>query len=286
MGEYKPRIDHDWGKERFWREYFGVSVAEFERDTGINVDGLDRHRYVLGRRKFESVARGEPGRVEEGEMEVCWHSESSTLVVPPPPTGVASVEDLPRMAVPVVGFIEQREPDIVVGCDRGARLYSLAVYGMWNRMHKRRERFPTIDNRLHFARLSTSLSLSVTSGALLRIIGDSDAEAKSRGRSVDYKRQKIMFIDDLIDSGATREQIIRSLRKIGIGSDNIFFAVMCGGGADVAGSRDKLGVKWHDNVDMIGVDYTKDGYPFPVCTDKMRLVREELFGAVRNVRLK
>src|SRR5690606_814517 len=115
--------------------------------------------------KFKS-----PDRKAAQGSEVLWHNESQTLIVPPPAgAGDLTPADLAKMAVPVAGFIKETQPDVVVGCDRGGRLYSLAVYSLWGERNPKK-RFPTLDGKLHFARLSTSVDDEAIDRSVARIV--------------------------------------------------------------------------------------------------------------------
>jgi hypothetical protein len=270
--EYRPR------RESFFEQQFSIDQRDFERNTGFQTSELSRLAYSPQRSQFTEVPQTEQRR----GIEVLWHAESSTLIVPPPTTGTIAIKDLPVMAVPVVGFIDRTQPDVVVGCDRGARLYALAVHSMWGKSQE--QRFPTLDGKMHFARLSTSFGLDVTSEALANILEASKREADRQGKRINGKRPRIMFIDDLIASGATREQIMRSLQEIGVlPKVDVSFAVMCGSGADVTGSGRRVSIPWHDDPDVIGVNYTRDGQPIAVRTEEARKVRRQLHRATREL---
>lgn len=261
-------------------QLFFVSGREIERHVGIPEADLSRLVYSPDQNRFQSVEQNQPKR----GIEVLWHAEGSTMIVPPPHAGTITMADLPVMAIPVVGFIDKTQPDIVVGCDRGARLYGVAVHAMWSKMKDGQERFPTLDSTMHFARLSTSLGLEVTSDALARIVESSTKEAKRQGKGINGKRPRIMFIDDWVSSGATREQIMESLDALGLlDKTDVNFAVMCGESADVSGSSRRVSVPWQDNPSYIGVNYTRDGMPVAVRTDEAKAVRSQLHKATRKV---
>lgn len=277
--ERGPSFEHQSGKGSFLEREFFLDEGNFERNTGFLLSELTRLSYSPSTNQFTEVLRSEQRR----STEVLYHAESSTLIVPPPTPGLITIEDLPVMAVPVVRFIDKVQPDVVIGCDRGARLYALAVHSMWDKLKGDEQRFPTLDRTIHFARLSTSLGLDVTSKALAQILEKSVQEAKRQGKGINRKRPKIMFIDDLIASGATREQIIESLKEIGVLPEvDVSYAVMCGSGADVTGNGRRVSIPWLDNADVIGVNYTKGGKPFPVRHQDARKVRRQLYIATRK----
>lgn len=270
--EYRPR-------RRPERNLF-LDGINFEENTGIPERELARYSYSAEKDKFTSVRRKEAGR----GLEVLWHRETATLIVPPPKPGPISMEDLASMTLPIVGFMRSEEPDIIVGCDRGARLYALAVHSMWCNLKAGDQKLHTLDGKLHFARLSTSLSLNTTSRALQGILRTSISEAKRLGKEINGDRLKIMFIDDWIASGATRRRILESLGEIDILSKaDVLFVVLCGEGADVAGSRKSVSVSWHDSPNIIGIDYTRDGKPCPVHTRQSKEIRRVLHKATREL---
>lgn len=280
--EYRPPRPENSGevKTPFEARFF-IEPKRFEQQTGIPTREVTRLLYRPDDDTFQRVSR-DAGR-ERGE--VLHHGDSNTLVVPPPTGGTLSVADLAEMTVPVVGFIGKRQPDIVVGCDRGARLYGVAVHSMWNDMEQlgQQQHFPTLDRQLHFARLSTSLGVDVTSGALAHIIEASQQEAQRQGRQQNADKLGIMFIDDWISSGATRRQIMESIKRIGMQRDvNVSFAVMCGSGGDVSGGKGKGSVFWHDDPNIIGVNYTRDGYPVAKRTQEAKATRRSIHTATRR----
>lgn len=255
-----------------------IDSSLLEENTGIRSDNLDMFRYSRTHEVFMPVTESTPKK----GLEVLFHEATSTLIVPPPKSGILSTRDLAQMSLPVVGFIRKLKPDIIVGCDRGARLYSLAVHSMW-RARYADEKLPTLSSQLHFARLSTSLPVEVTAIALRRIIEQSYNRAKQLGKRLNGENLRMMFIDDWIISGATREQILQSLDALGIGSlVQTSFALMCGTGGDVSGSSNSVSPPWHDNETVIGVGYTKKGKPYSVGTTEAKIIRRKLYKAVNE----
>lgn len=274
---YQPR------RESFLERYFFLDRESLERHTEIDSRELSRLSYSVEQTRFRRVSENEPRR----DVEILWHRETSTLIVPPPASGTIHTKDLATMALPVVGFIEQQRPDIVIGCDRGARIYAVTVHSMWSNFKAREQRFPTLDARLHFARLSTSLGSDITSQVLAKILEASIKEAEIQKKGFNGDRLKIMFIDDWISSGATRRHILKSLKAINVLSKvDVCFAVMCGGGADVAGTSRRVSVPWHDNPEVIGINYTRDGKPFPVRTEQALQIRRKVHMAAKELATK
>lgn len=256
----------------------------FESYTRIFEHELEPLHFSPAREKFKTPDRSVESKVERGG-EVLWHAESQTLVVQPPAgTGDMTTADLAEMAVPVASFVKQTQPDVVVGCDRGGRLYSLVVYSLWGERNPKK-RFPTLDGKLHFARLSTSVGDDAIDRSVTRIVNQSTKQAKLTGKPVNGERPRILFIDDWIVSGATREHIFASLERLGLKDDvEVNFAVMCGGKADASGGKSDKDVPWHDDPSVIGVDYAKkSAEPFPVRTKAARKVRQAIHAETKAV---
>jgi hypothetical protein len=258
---------------------YGLDTSSFENQTGLQVDSLRRRIYS----PTENTSRSTDSR-ERSFGEVLRSADKSTIVVPSPTSGKLTAAGLAEMSIPVVGYINQQQPDVVVGCDRGGRMYSLAVHAMHGEVRDAAQKFPTLDGKLHFARLSTSLETDVTAQALADILRVSVQEARRQGRGINGERPRIMFIDDWISSGATRRQINESLDRLGQADQvDVSFAVMCGSGADVSGGKLKAGVPWQDNPALIGVDYTKKGEPVAVRTEQSRKIRRDIHAATKRV---
>jgi len=280
MEHFSSYSEYERSQEQIESQYkqgFESYTHLFERD-------LEPLRFSATEEKFNT-----PDSKAERGAEVLWHTESQTLVVSPPggKTGDMTPADLAEMAVPVAGFIKRTQPDLVVGCDRGGRLYSLAVYSFWSERNPKR-RFPTFDGKLHFARLSTSVDDVAIDRSLTRIVNQSTRQAKITGKDVNGNLPRILFIDDWIVSGATREHILDSLERLGLkGKVDVNFAVMCGGKADASGGKWDKDVPWHDDPEVIGVDYAKrSAEPYPVRTQSARKVRQALHAETRKVAYK
>lgn len=270
----------------FIERYFSLGKEFFEQNTGLQMASLERRAYSPPRHSFQPVFEMERKRGPE----VLYDRESSTLIVPPPTSaGVASWSDVAEMAIPVVGFIEEKQPDIIIGCDRGARFYGLAVYRMWRKLQNG-QRFPTLDFSTRFTRLSTSLEREITTEALRRIIANSFREAEIKGTHMHTPKLRILFIDDIIASGRTRTHIFQSLDqalKDNFHSDlsaiDVNFAIMCGQRADVTGKDRVVGWSWNDKPNVIGIDYKKDGTPIVKMKRKAIEGRRALYEACEMV---
>jgi hypothetical protein len=162
-------------------------------------------------------------------------------------------EELPEMALPILEFIDEVQPHIVIGCDRGGRLFSLAMHAAW-RETRAGQPFPTLDGKLHFARISKSEDPDVLQEKIDQIVGASKLFGEQRGNVVDEDEQlRVLFVDDWVIGGGTKRLTERLMKKYGA---QTYFAVLCGDGADVAGrSKLKTRVSWHDRPEEIGVNY-------------------------------
>lgn len=69
------------------------------------------------------------------------------------PNDELSISELPHIGRIISERLYQTRPDIVIACDRGARLITLATKLAWQNRFPG-ERFPTIDSQIHFARVT------------------------------------------------------------------------------------------------------------------------------------
>ena len=273
----EPRIEEK--KRSFLENSFGLETEAFERISGLDVRKLTRYEYIPFEAGFRQVDTSSSRR----PIEVMWSAEQSTLVVPPPVSGrPVTMGELAQMTLPVVDFIKQQEPDIVIGCDRGARIYSFAVYSMWSKRNG--ARFPTLDGCLDYARLSKSLPQKALERALAEILKANFDEGRRQDRNYRGDRPKLMFIDDWISSGATREHILKALKALGLKEKvQVIFVVMCGEGADATGTTRRVHVPWHDDPETVGVNYNSQGIGYGVRTIKSRTIRHEVRSEVRKI---
>jgi len=167
--------------------------------------------------------------------------------------GATKPEDLPEMALPVMEFMEEVEPHIVIGCDRGGRLFGLAIHAAWGQTREGRP-FPTLDGKLHFARVSKSEDPDVLQEKIDQIVAISEKFGKQSGNKLAVGEQlRVLFIDDWVIGGGTMRLAQRLMEKH---NAQTYFAVMCGEGADATGQPNlHTHVSWHDRPEEIGVNY-------------------------------
>lgn len=160
-------------------------------------------------------------------------------------------EDLPRLAVPIVDFIAETKPHIVIGCDRGGRLIALAVHAVWQQTAD--SPFPTLDGCIHFARISKSEDPSVLQKRIDEIISQSLKTGSQKGKQVQQNEQlRVLFLDDWVYGGGTKRLSEELVRKY---NAQTYFGVMAGGGGDVTGQEEGASVSWHDNPKELGINY-------------------------------
>ncbi len=162
-------------------------------------------------------------------------------------------EDLPRLAQHIIDFIQETQPHIVIGCDRGGRLFGLAVHTTWQETMGGQP-FPTLDGKLHFARISKSEDEDVLQEKIDDIVARTVEFGRQRGKTVEEDEQlRVLSIDDWVIGGGTKLLAKRLMTSHGA---KAYFAVMCGEGADATGQFDQQTfVTWHDHPDEIGVNY-------------------------------
>lgn len=249
--------------------------SAFERHTEISEHELQVLRFSPETRKLEVP------RSPEQTAEALWHPNSQTLVVPPPATGETGVEALAKMSLPVVAFVDQVKPDVVIGCDRGGRLFSLATHSMWRSLHSKGQRFPTIDEKLRFAHLSRRFGPEVFADLVEDILRRTAAEQRHRQNG---DKLRFLFIDDHVSTGATRRFAKESLEILGLGPDKaeMFFAISWGTKADVSGGKTQIEEPWQNKPKMIGIEYAKHHVGRPVCSQEAIQIRKDLHNAVRQ----
>jgi len=228
-----------------------------------------------------------------------WHDpDSKPLPLPPWPLNSSNLrpsvgyidfdktkpEDLPEMALPILEFMEDVQPHIVIGCDRGGRLFGLAVHAAWQQTREGKP-FPTLDGKLHFARVSKSEDSDILQEKIDRIVASSKQFGKQRGNEVTEGEQlRVLFIDDWVLGGGTMRLAQRMMDKHGA---QTYFAVMCGDGADATGQANlHTNVSWHDRPEEIGVNYlsTIQENPDGTVSQQQEVIAVHSSEAIRNRR--
>ena len=179
------------------------------------------------------------------------YNKTYTNITTLPQTGIAvdarttvTVGNIAEFAYPLAQFIEQTHPDYIIACDRGARMIAFAVHMMYGQLYGS---LPTQDHRINFRKISRKVPVEAVKATL-----KSDVERML----ATIETPTVLIIDDWVHTGETRELVQKVLSELSGGKVNVLFGVMRGGGADVTGSSDSVAMsEWHDNVDLIGVDY-------------------------------
>lgn len=196
--------------------------------------------------------------------------------------GSTKPEDLPEMALPILEFMDDVQPHIVIGCDRGGRLFSLAMHAAW-RHTRDGQPFPTLDGKLHFARISKSEDPDVLQEKIDEIVEASKRLGEQRGNELAEDEQlRVLFVDDWVIGGGTMRLAQRLMKKY---DAQTYFAVMCGGNADATGKRDlHTHVSWHDRPEEIGVNYLSSirDNPDGTVTQKQEVIAVRGIGAIYN----
>lgn len=207
----------------------------FEQHTGISKRDFTQYEYDLSTSPEDRI-----------EVSVEHYRETSSLIISAP---IVSISDLAHMAIPAASFVQHEQPDIIVGCDRGGRFFSLAVH---NTISKQEEtKIPTLDEDFNFARLSKSMSQDDFTNEIRRVIKRNVRKGGRQTTTINGNRPKLMFIDDWMYSGRTREMIHTALKELNLNDKvDVSFIVMCSTVADVP---------WEYDPDMVGVRYSRDG---------------------------
>ncbi|QQS20378.1 phosphoribosyltransferase [Candidatus Saccharibacteria bacterium] len=162
-------------------------------------------------------------------------------------------EHLPAMALPVLEFMEDVKPHIVIACDRGGRLFGLAVHAAWQRT-RGGQPFPTLDGKLHFARISKTEDYDVLQAKIDIIIEASRRFGQQHGNEpADNEQLRVLFVDDWVTGGGTKQLAQLLMEKH---SAQTYYGVMHGEDADVTGKREPdKNVSWRDRPEESGINY-------------------------------
>lgn len=193
------------------------------------------------------------------------------------PTRDASIgaDNLAEYILPIVEYIHSIKPDYVVASDRGARLIGLAVFRLYGELYGR---FPTSDGTLRFRRFSKSNSLEQTEEHLKPLVDE----------MLSHKdKPTVLVLDDWVVSGGTQRMARGVFDKLGKGKIKVKYGVLIGPGADVSGHDGQNGnfggsVDWHDDTNVIGVDYRRgsDSWKKYICSPEIKAHAVRSDGAI------
>lgn len=159
-----------------------------------------------------------------------------------------TTDNIAEFAYPLAQYVDQTKPDFIIACDRGARMIGLAMAIMHGRLYGA---LPTLDHRVNFRKISASVPLPGLRETVRRDVERMLAEKE---------KPIVMVLDDWVASGATKDLVYKLFDELSGGKIKVLYAVMRGEGADISGSKDsKADTDWHDNPELIGVDYDLNG---------------------------
>jgi hypothetical protein len=192
-------------------------------------------------------------------------------------------------AVNVVEDMADHRPEVAIACDRGGRLFGLAVRRMWLELMD--EPFPTLDEKLHFAKISAKSigyqdRREMTEHRIQQRIDSALREGTRKGRVQSGDRPSVLVIDDWIASGATYGLVSSLSKKLEF---DLRYAVMDSDGYKgiVEGHRDGMG-QMQDRMVLslpanVGVNYDS-GYRVKVApSEQVQRTRKGLYAAVSRV---
>ncbi len=177
-------------------------------------------------------------------------------------------EDLLVLSIPLSKFIEEVKPQIIIGCDTGGRLFSLATYYTWKEMNNNKP-FLTIDHKIHFMYLKLEYYSYLEerfNDIILNLI------KISKNSDLDRHSLRILFIDDWIVSGLTLK-IAKNLAKKY--TDNIYFGVIYKKLENPNISSNTIIVNWKKSPSKIGVQYSNQNI-IAIKDKEVKLIRESM----------
>lgn len=200
-----------------------------------------------------------------------------------------SFNSMACFAVGVVEDMATHRPDVAIACDRGGRLFGLAVRRMWLELMD--EPFPTLDHKLHFAKISARNigrddRRDITEYRVRNRIDSAMQEGKRRGRELSGDKPNVLVIDDWVSSGDTYEFVSSLSDKLDF---NLRYAVMESEGYRhvVEGYReDMYGISGRVELSLpanLGVDYDDAHRLELVPGEAVQRTRKELYKAVSRV---
>lgn len=191
-----------------------------------------------------------------------------------------NADTLPTFCEPIAHYIHDIQPDYIVACDRGARLFALAVFRLYNKLYGR---LPTVDGTLRFRRISKTNSQEATEAHLQPLV-----EEMLRHR----KRPKVLVLDDWVAGGMTKAMVWAAFDHLSGGRVRIKYGVLLGQKAEVSGqvglTSFGTATDWHDNSNILGVSYGSSGtsqamVPTVVRSRSARTYRERLLRNIKGI---
>lgn len=176
-----------------------------------------------------------------------WHINNKNIRPTPSgyqPGAFIEAESIPEYAHPIARYIHENRPDYVFACDRGARLFALAVMMLHSNLYGQ---LPTQDHLMNFRRYTKSdwnTTMSVISSDTAAILSVKEEAS-------------VLVLDDWVNDGTTRDLVKSTFDKSSKGKIKVTFGVMVGPGADISGNPGLTDVitDHQDVVGLLGVDY-------------------------------
>lgn len=143
--------------------------------------------------------------------------------------GSLAIQQLPFLGRKLAEHIHDVDPAVVIAGDRGARLIGLATIIGWSRRFPE-ERFPTIESKLHFARVTSRSAgrADVLEAVRSTLIRAGLPEQFSYKRKQDGDSPKVVYIDDWAVRGGTAKRFIRAAMGFGIPGGAISYSTAVG----------------------------------------------------------
>jgi hypothetical protein len=136
--------------------------------------------------------------------------------------------ELPYLTRPLIEAIHEVQPDTVIAADRGGRPVALAVMRGWRHRYPG-ERFPTIDNAIHFARISSrSVSARDILPMMRRSLYGSGVLLDKDEEELFDADAKIALLDDWAVDGNAFRRFKEGAIELGFLQENIFFMTLAG----------------------------------------------------------
>ncbi|MBN2052340.1 hypothetical protein JW756_02455 [Candidatus Woesearchaeota archaeon] len=189
--------------------------------------------------------------------------------------GMIGATNISEAVLPIVDYINELKPEMIVACDRGARFIGLAVHMLYTKLNGR---LPTTDGTLRFRKLTKNLSREENLETLRPLV--KEALTKSPNPTM-------LFLDDWVASGATQKMIKELVSELSKGKVDVKFGVLLGGNADISGDSSKGAfgfrgtVDWHDAPEKTGVDY-RGAKPKPLRTEESLKYRRTMMRSIET----
>lgn len=139
-----------------------------------------------------------------------------------------SVSFLPQLARPIIEHIHDDEPHIVIAGDRGGRLMALTAMMSWRHRFPG-ERFPTLDSKIHLARItSRSANYYDVKDAAQFALKKAGLPGLLEKTNMDGMSPRVMYLDDWAVHGGTLARFVKAAEEAGVMERDITYLTICG----------------------------------------------------------